>query len=47
VSVAYFLNPRLDHAGYGHEALKVVLRSHPHVPRRFFADLPALDATVN
>lgn len=41
VSVAYFLNPRLDHAGYGHEALKVVLRSHPHVARRFFADLPA------
>ncbi len=39
VSVAYFLNPRLDHAGYGHEALKVVLRSHPHVARRFFADL--------
>ncbi len=38
VSVAYFLNPRLDHAGYGHEALKVVIRSHPHVARRFFAD---------
>jgi isopenicillin N synthase-like dioxygenase len=47
VSVAYFLNPRLDHAGYGHEALKVVLRSHPHVARRFFADLPASDAAVN
>ena len=39
VSVAYFLNPRLDHAGYGDEALKVVLRSHPHVAHRFFADL--------
>lgn len=38
VSVAYFLNPRLDHAGYGDEALKVVLRSHPHVAARFFAD---------
>jgi isopenicillin N synthase-like dioxygenase len=38
VSVAYFLNPRLDYAGYGHEALKVVLRSHPHVAARFFAD---------
>jgi isopenicillin N synthase-like dioxygenase len=44
LSVAYFLNPRLDYAGYGHEALKVVLRSHPHVARRFFADLPAPEA---
>ncbi len=39
VSVAYFLNPRLDHAGYGDEALTVVLRSHPATARRFFADL--------
>jgi isopenicillin N synthase-like dioxygenase len=39
VSVAYFLNPRLDHAGYGEEALKVVLRSHPATARRFFAEL--------
>ncbi len=36
VSVAYFLNPRLDYAGYGDEALKVVLRSHPHVASRYF-----------
>jgi isopenicillin N synthase-like dioxygenase len=46
VSVAYFLNPRLDHAGYGHEALKVVLRSHPHVAHRFFADLSTADAAA-
>ncbi len=39
ISVAYFLNPRLDHAGYGEEALSVVLRSHPQTARRFFADL--------
>jgi isopenicillin N synthase-like dioxygenase len=39
ISVAYFLNPRLDHAGYGDEALEVVLRSHPQTARRFFADL--------
>jgi len=50
VSVAYFLNPRLDFVfdasaaderavEYGYEALKVVLRSHPHVAERYFADL--------
>jgi isopenicillin N synthase-like dioxygenase len=52
VSVAYFLNPRLDFVldanapderatAYGYEALKVVLRSHPHVAERYFADLIA------
>jgi isopenicillin N synthase-like dioxygenase len=52
VSIAYFLNPRLDFvldasavderaAEYGYEALKVVLRSHPHVAERYFADLIA------
>jgi isopenicillin N synthase-like dioxygenase len=41
ISVAYFLNPRLDHAGYGYEALKVVLRSHPRTAERYFADLLA------
>jgi isopenicillin N synthase-like dioxygenase len=39
VSVAYFLNPRLDHADYGEEALRVVLRSHPATASKFFADL--------
>ncbi len=50
VSIAYFLNPRLDFVfdasaaderavEYGYEALKVVLRSHPHVAERYFADL--------
>lgn len=39
ISVAYFLNPRLDYAGYGEEALRVVLRSHPQTARRFFADV--------
>jgi isopenicillin N synthase-like dioxygenase len=42
VSVAYFLNPRLDYDGYGEEALKVVLRSHPETAQRYFADLLAL-----
>jgi len=52
VSIAYFLNPRLDFVleasatdaravEYGYEALKVVLRSHPHVAERYFADLLA------
>ncbi len=52
VSIAYFLNPRLDFvldasagneraAEYGYEALNVVLRSHPHVAERYFADLIA------
>jgi isopenicillin N synthase-like dioxygenase len=41
LSVAYFLNPRLDDAGYGEDALAVVLRSHPLTARRFFADLVA------
>jgi isopenicillin N synthase-like dioxygenase len=52
VSIAYFLNPRLEfvlhddpidgHAAeYGYEALNVVLRSHPHVAERYFADLIA------
>jgi isopenicillin N synthase-like dioxygenase len=31
----------LVHAEYGYNALKVVLRSHPHVAKRFFADLIA------
>jgi isopenicillin N synthase-like dioxygenase len=39
ISIAYFLNPRLDYAGYGAEALAVVLRSHPQTARRFFSDL--------
>ncbi len=39
ISVAYFLNPRLDYAGYGEEALRVVLRSHPETAQRYFADL--------
>ena len=39
ISVSYFLNPRLDHAGYGFEALKVLLRSHPLPAQRYFADL--------
>jgi isopenicillin N synthase-like dioxygenase len=39
VSIAYFLNPRLDYDGYGDEALKVVLRSHPETAQRYFADL--------
>lgn len=39
LSVAYFLNPRLDYAGYGDEALAVVLRSHPRTAQRFFGDL--------
>ena len=41
VSVAYFLNPRLDYAGYGEEALRVVLRSHPETAKRYFSDLLA------
>jgi isopenicillin N synthase-like dioxygenase len=41
ISVSYFLNPRLDHADYGFEALKVVLRSHPPTAQRYFADLLA------
>ena len=41
ISVSYFLNPRLDHADYGFEALKVVLRSHPATAQRYFADLLA------
>lgn len=53
VSVAYFFNPRLDYAidppparaerqpEYGYEVLEVVLRSHPHVAERYFADLIA------
>jgi isopenicillin N synthase-like dioxygenase len=43
VSVSYFLNPRLDHADYGFEALKVVLRSHPATAQRYFADVLALN----
>ena len=43
VSVSYFLNPRLDHAGYGFEALKVVLRSHPATAQRYFSDLLGQD----
>jgi isopenicillin N synthase-like dioxygenase len=50
VSIAYFLNPRLDFVfdasaaderavEYGYEALQVLLRSHPHVAERYFADL--------
>jgi isopenicillin N synthase-like dioxygenase len=39
ISVAYFLNPRLDYDGYGNEALRVVLRSHPQTAQRYFADL--------
>lgn len=31
----------LVHAEYGYNALKVVLRSHPHVAKRYFADLLA------
>jgi isopenicillin N synthase-like dioxygenase len=38
-SVSYFLNPRLDYAGYGDDALAVVLRSHPRTAQRFFPDL--------
>jgi isopenicillin N synthase-like dioxygenase len=38
-SVSYFLNPRLDYAGYGEDALAVVLRSHPRTALRFYADL--------
>ncbi len=41
ISVSYFLNPRLDYADYGSEALKVVLRSHPLTAQRYFADLLA------
>ena len=41
ISVSYFLNPRLDYDGYGFEALKVVLRSHPLTAQRYFADLLA------
>jgi isopenicillin N synthase-like dioxygenase len=52
VSIAYFLNPRLDFVfdasatderavEYGYEALNVVLRAHPHVAERYFADLIA------
>jgi len=53
LSIAYFYNPRLDfavdsvpsgtreRAEYGYEALDVVLRSHPHVAERYFADLIA------
>lgn len=39
ISVAYFLNPRLDYERYGDEALRVVLRSHPKTAQRFFADV--------
>jgi isopenicillin N synthase-like dioxygenase len=53
ISIAYFYNPRLDYAvtplsdlaeprtEYGYEVLEVVLRSHPHVAERYFADLIA------
>jgi isopenicillin N synthase-like dioxygenase len=41
ISVSYFLNPRLDHADYGFEALKVLLRSHPPTAQRYFTDLLA------
>jgi isopenicillin N synthase-like dioxygenase len=39
ISIAYFLNPRLEYEGYGDEALRVVLRSHPRNAQRYFADL--------
>ncbi len=53
VSVAYFFNPRLEFvldpdaaderaAEYGYEALNVVLRSHPHVAKRYFSDLAGM-----
>lgn len=46
ISVSYFLNPPLDYGGYGFEALKVVLRSHPRTAERYFADLSSVERAL-